>query len=75
MATPRKYTPKNVGPKMNRQPMVLSCTRCSITTAIFVDPDLPEFWPQHRCRATQRPAPFTEAVADTENRHTVVWKV
>ena len=73
---PRNYpnrTPDGVKPK--RQPMVLTCAKCPATIAVNVDPVLTSDWPQHKCRATDRPAPFSKAKPDTENRHMPVWKL
>jgi hypothetical protein len=61
--------------KSKRQPMLLTCKNCTVTAALSVDPNSREDWPQHRCRKTMRPAPFTAAKLDKENRHMPVWKI
>lgn len=76
MSAPRKRQPKlatGVDPT-KRQPVVLSCSKCPMTIAANLTLN-EATWPQHRCRATFRPAPFTAAKLDTENRHSPMWKV
>ena len=72
-ATPEPSKPTPF--KSKRQPMVLTCKDCSVTAALNVDPNNQAEWPHHRCRKTQRPAPFSKAKLDKENRHMPVWKL